>query len=97
MSKQTTFPAELVFAERPEGGRWDGQILGGGQVYDTVREESIAATRPWARVVGDDREGYRLTIEGRSRHGRRHDWYPTLTQAQERAVKWCARRFRRLP
>ena len=89
-----THPAELVFVESDEGNRWDGHLLGGGEVIDVKKGDTISASKPWARVEETD-DGVRLTIEGRHPSARRYSRHDTVSDAQRHARRWAGRRFRR--
>lgn len=92
-----TVPAELVFREDEEGGRWYGRLLNPRQALDAERDLAPVAGTPRFDVeqcMGAAGPMYRATMQGGDKHSRRYRTYATLPEAQEAGRRWAARRFR---
>lgn len=87
----------------PRDGRWVGTLLNPdaidvwsgqrvGQPSTIARAYLCTITGP-SILTPDAPQRYTLTTQGSHTSSRRHRTFHSLTEAQEAAIKWAARRF----
>ncbi|HEX6940625.1 MAG TPA: hypothetical protein VF158_14505 [Longimicrobiales bacterium] len=105
---ERTYPAELVFLQRPtryeaDGSRvetWHGRLLRPG-VWDYAASRfpvEVRAEGPIAAICERTTSGGRVYViaamQGGPLGGRRYFAAESVTEAQERLIAWAGRRFR---